>query len=184
MSHDPARPIVDLNVKAAIYQASTPASVRAAINQVTSELKVPDAEGRGAYVGAYSVPRAAGIDALVTKGRQVACVFTVGFAVYRDGQLIAAEIFDSTDLFSRVRDQLLRSYAMTAVYGDVSNWDIETPKPKPEPQPEPERPVYKSPNEYAPPPKPLGQLSEDGTRRFECRRSVDTAPVHTGIFRR
>ncbi|MCB9894845.1 MAG: hypothetical protein H6839_10370 [Planctomycetes bacterium] len=186
MQHDPARPLVDLNVKAAIFQASSNVSVREAILQVTTALHVPDAEGRGAYVAAYKTPAASGIDELVRRGHGITCVFTVGFAVYHREKLVAAELFDSTDLFSRVSDQLLRSYAMTAVFGKVSNWDIETPAPEPEPTPpeQPDEPGYQSPNEYPPPPRPLGALTDDGTRRFECRRDVDSPPVHIGIFRK
>ncbi|MCA8917144.1 MAG: hypothetical protein KDB90_17270 [Planctomycetes bacterium] len=179
-------PQVDLNVKAAVYQMGTQDAVWHAIEQVTAGMLAPDPERTGAYRHALDTKAAGKIEAMLAPARQIACVFTVGFAVYRDNKLVAADIFDSTDLLERVSEKLLRSYAMTAVFGSVANWAIEKPlhTPSPTRPPQPPRPDYKTPNDYAPPPSPLGTVKEDGTRRFECRRAVDTVPVHIGIFRK
>jgi hypothetical protein len=58
----------------------------------------------------------------------------VGFAVFRAGELVCADIFDSKELFAKVADKLLRSYAMTAVQptpadlGPTPSCPIEDPR--------------------------------------------------------
>lgn len=174
-------PQVDLNVKAAVYQHGTQSAVWAAISQVTGKLEAPDPHGTGSYRTAFDTPRAvSSIDGMVARARGIVCTFTVGFAVYRNAELIAADLFDSTLLLAQVADKLLRAYAMTAVYGDVANWKIELPAP---PIEAPTPPEEEPPSQYEPPPKPLGEFQQDGTLRFECRRTPQTGAIHTGIFR-
>ncbi|MCA8913044.1 MAG: hypothetical protein KDB82_15190 [Planctomycetes bacterium] len=185
---DAGSPQADLNVKAAMFQQGTQPAVWSAISQVNGTLDAPDPNGTGAYRHAFEKPKTqTAIDVMVAKGRKVMDTFTVGFAVYRGDGLVAADLFDSTLLLRKVADKLLRGYAMTAVYGDVTNWKIEkteTPaEPDRAPAPKTERPPRTAPGTFDPPPKPLGEFQQDGTLRFECRRQPDAHPIHTGIFR-
>jgi hypothetical protein len=185
MARDDSSPQVDLNVRAAIYQTGSQAHVTAAIMQIARELEVPDANGRGAYRGTFNTPRAAAIDEMVSGARRIVWAFTVGFVVYHGDKLIAADLFESTWLLESSTDKLLRSYAMTAVYGDVSSWVVEPP-PAPEPLPElivPEPPSYRTPFNYEPPKAAIVIDDEDLIRR-ECRRSETGKPIHIGLFRR
>jgi hypothetical protein len=185
MARDNASPQVDLNVKAAVYQAGHQASITAAIMQVTQELEVPDAEGRGAYRGAFDTPRAAAIEEMVSRARGIVWAFTVGFVVYHGDKLIAVDLFESTQLLESCADKLLISYAMTAVYGDVSNWVTDSPR-APEPLPEltgPEPPPYRTPFDYEPP-KAAAVIDDNDLIRRECRRSETGKPIHIGLFRR
>lgn len=177
-------PQADLNVRAAVYQVGSQGAVWSAISQVARELRAPDATGSGAYRFAYESPAAQQVDEMLQRARKIVSVFTVGFAVYRGDQLIAADIFDSTFLLDRVADKLLRSYAMTAVYGDVSNWVMDQPAPEPpQPEPVPSEQPRPEPPDFVPPPPPIEDHGDEWLR-FECRARPDQRPVHTGIFRK
>ena len=184
---DRQSPQVDLNVKAAVYQQGTQAAVWSAISQVTAGLDSPDPHGTGSYRLAFDAPTVqVAIDKMFLRARKIVCAFTVGFAVYRDNEIVAADIFDSTQLLDHVADKLLRGYAMTAVYGDVTNWKIELPEEPTKDEtktPEPRRVPHNAPGTYDPPPVPLGEFQQDGTLRFVCRQTPDVHPIHTGIFR-
>ena len=177
-------PQVDLNVKAAMYQMGTQSAVWHAIEQVTVALDANDPGGTGAYRNALAAPGADAIYEMVRSARKIVSAFTVGFAVFRDADLVSVDLFASTELLGRVSDQLLRGYAMTGVYGDVSNWAVAAPLPMPEPIPAPPQRETEPPSQHAPPPKPLGIIDEAGRRRFECRRTPESPPIHTGIFRK
>jgi hypothetical protein len=185
MLRDNDCPQVDLNIKAAVYQAGNQHSVTSAIMQVALELEVPDGQGRGAYRSAYDAPRAAVIEEMVSRARRIVWAFTVGFVVYHGEKLIAADLFESTRLLETLADDLLASYAMTAVYGDVSNWVPEQP-PAPEPTVDlilPEPPPYRTPFDYEPP-KATPVINDADLIRRECRRTPDSNPIHTGFFRK
>lgn len=175
-------PQADLNVRAAMWQVGTQDAVWSAITQVKDELQVPDPSGSGSYRFAYDSPAARQVDEMLLRTRRIVSVFTVGFAVFRDGQLVAADIFDGTVLLDRVADKLLRSYAMTAVYGDVSFWVMDKSAPEASP-PEPTAPPAPEPPGFVPPPPPIEDHGDDWLR-FECRARPDQRPVHTGIFRK
>lgn len=173
---DPRRPQADLITKETIHAQSKQAEVDGAVAQITSYMNAPS------YRQIYDTAQTDPITRMVRHADDIVSAFTVGFAVYRGKELIAVDIFHSTRLLQDVANRLLRSYAMTSIYGDVAHWKFDR-KPEPQPTPTPPTPERPLPENFEPPPPELPTITEDGLARFECRRRPGERPVHTGIFR-
>ena len=175
-TYDVRRPQADLITKETIRAQRKQADVNGAVSLATTALNAPT------YRQAYDAPQAGPITRMVKRAGAIVGAFTIGFAVYRDDELIAVDMFESTLLLQQISARLLRSYAMTAVYGEITEWEFES-KPVPQPEPTPPRPEPSIPENFEPPPPELPGITDDGFARFECRRQPNDKPVHTGIFR-
>lgn len=172
LSPDLTLPQADLNVKAAVFIDGSQSGVSLAIAQMS-----------GAY-GSYRetvATRSDEVDAMVARAAKVVWAFTVGFVVYRGDRLISADLFESTVLLERVTAKLLRSYAMTAVYGDISNWTVEV-EPSAKPSPAAPTPPFSTPEVDLP--KAQYVIRDEDLIRRECRRTPSDQPIYTGIFRK
>lgn len=173
---DPRRPQADLITKETIHAQAKQAEIDAAVAQITSYMNAPS------YRQIFDTAQTDPITRMVRRADDVVSAFTVGFAVYRGKELIAVDIFHSTRLLQDVANRLLRSYAMTSIYGDVAHWKFDR-KPEPQPASVPPTTERSEPENFEPPPPELPTITEDGLARFECRRRPDEHLIHTGIFR-
>lgn len=104
----------DLKVKGAALATSDQSEVWDAVKKVNTALKVEDAEGsfRMAYDDDVTSEK---LTELYTAAKTAKVPHTVGFMVVRGDDVIAMDLFDSKELFTKLADNLLRSYLVTAV---------------------------------------------------------------------
>ena len=110
---------VDMNVKNAAMKSANQQRVWDAVGGVNSALSVETNEG-GSFRSAFDDKETAKkLDEMYAKASQASGKGAVGYAVVRDGEVVAMDLFDSSGLCAKLSEQLIRSYLVTAMSGDV-----------------------------------------------------------------
>lgn len=203
------KPQVDLDVKSAAALQASQAGVWMSVEECAREFDAQDERGTGSYRTTFDSRSANDANQLAELGRNLVGEHVVGFAVFCEHELVSVDIFDSTELFNKVADKLLQSYAMTAVrmqYHERGTTEAPVGYPYED--------IAENPNDdpsdmESPLASAIGlieniaggggateddRIVEDGysgrgpeqprEARFECRLPGRKRPVHIGIMRR